>query len=183
MSLNLRLALTIWVTAQACTERVKKGKAHLELQLERDGTGDKTPARVLATKAKENVGLKLNGGLGDRRHGKGWGTNVPWPTLDEDVVQYGNTPGRVQIHRIRSMYPRVLRKLVNVADALIHHRDALNHLLNVLASREIPKDWKWAHSTSIFKTRKKEDLRKYRPVSLISVHSKHYGVKSLWNHF
>jgi len=48
----------------------------------------------------------------------------------------------------------------------------LHQLSAVLANREVQDDWRLANGTPIYKKGRKEDPRKYRPVSLNSVSRK-----------
>jgi len=65
------------------------------------------------------------------------------------------------------MYPRVLRELA----------DVVSEPLSTIFERswrtgEVPKDWRKANVTPIFKKEKKEDRGNYRPVSLSSIPGK-----------
>jgi len=87
-----------------------------------------------------------------------------FPLLEEDCVR--DRLSDLDVHKSMGpdgMHPRVLRELA----------DVIGEPLSIIFERswrtgEVPKDWRKASVTPIFKKGKKEDPRNYRPVSLTS---------------
>ncbi|KFV88061.1 RNA-directed DNA polymerase from mobile element jockey, partial [Struthio camelus australis] len=90
------------------------------------------------------------------------------PLVEEDQVR--DHLGKLDIHKSMGpdgMRPRVLRELA----------DIIARLLSIIFERtwrtgEVPKDWKKANVTPVFKKGKKEDPGNKRPVSLTSIPGK-----------
>ena len=91
-----------------------------------------------------------------------------FPLVEEDCVS--DRLSDLDVHKSmgpNGMHPRVLRELA----------DVIAEPLSIIFERswrtgEVPKGWRKANVTPVFKKCKKEDPRNYRPVSLTSIPGK-----------
>ncbi|GAB0175916.1 mitochondrial enolase superfamily member 1 [Grus japonensis] len=177
-----------------CRDATRKAKAHLELNLARDVKDNKKSFfKYISSKRKtrEKVGALvmedtekaelLNAAFASvftakaspqesqtLQIGKEVWTKEELPLVKEDQVR--EYLGKFNIHKSMGpdgMHPRALRELA----------DVLAMPLSIIFERswrtgEVPKDWRKANVTLVFKKGKKEDPGNYRPVSLTSIPGK-----------
>ncbi|GAB0179491.1 mitochondrial enolase superfamily member 1 [Grus japonensis] len=81
-----------------------------------------------------------------------------------DLLHHLDTHRSMGLDRIHLRVLRELAEVLNKPLSIIYQQSWL--------TREVPDDWRLANVMPIYKKGQKEDLRNYRPVSLISVPGK-----------